>query len=59
MAFISQMMLASYISVLDIRKNQIGNAGAKTLAVVIKLSKCLVHLDVRSNCIGDKGNTIN
>jgi Ran GTPase-activating protein (RanGAP) involved in mRNA processing and transport len=58
MACLSHIMLVKYISVLDIRKNQLGNAGAKILATIIKLSKSLVHLDARSNCIGDTGKEI-
>jgi hypothetical protein len=49
-------MFINYISVLDLKMNQLGDVGARIVSGLIELSKSLVHLDVRSNGIGNKGN---
>jgi hypothetical protein len=59
MNYIGSLMFINYISVLDLKMNQLGDVGARIVSGLIELSKSLVHLDVRSNGIGNKGTEIN
>lgn len=58
MNYIASLMFINYISVLDLKMNQIGDVGARIVSGLIELSKSLVHLDVRSNGIGNKGMVV-